>query len=457
MFASQFLAGAVRRDGDAGVFVTCEERPQDLRRNMAGFGWDIAAWEGEGRWAFVDASPEPGVEALEVGAYDLGAFLARIEAAVKRVGASRVALDSVGALFGRFRDETAVRRALLRIAARLREMEVTAVATAEQVEEGGAVARHGVEEFVADNVVILRNRLERDRRQRTVEILKYRGTDHHKGEYPFTVVSGEGIAVIPLSALSLQHGASSERIPSGNPELDRMCGGGLLKGSSILVSGATGTGKTLLAAGFVAGGAGASERCLIFAFEESPAQLRRNAAGWGFDLQRMEEEGLLKVVCRYPESSGLEDHLIAIRSAIEEFEPDRVAVDSLSALERIAPERIFREFVIGLTSHIKERELTALYTATTPTLVGGASVSEAHVSTITDSIVVLRYVEVSGSIRRGVAVLKMRGSDHDRQIREFTIGPSGMEVGEAFGHATGLLEGAPRLRAGGIDSDAGAS
>jgi circadian clock protein KaiC len=194
---------------------------------------------------------------------------------------------------------------------------------------------------------------------------------------------------------------------------------------------------------FMAGGFAADERCLLFAFEESREQLFRNAHGWGIDFEAMERDDKLRVVCEYPEIAGLEDHLVRMKAVIEEFRPNRVAVDSLSALERVSTVKGFREFVIGLTSFMKEQEVAGLFTSTTPTLLGGESVTEAHISSITDSIILLRYVEMFGEMRRGLTVLKMRGSKHDKDIREFTIDGEGMHLGRPFRDVVGILSGRP--------------
>jgi circadian clock protein KaiC len=443
VFAMQFLAAGIRDAGENGVFVTFEESPSDIRQNMRSFGWDLATWEEEGRLAMVDASPEPGEEVIESGDFDLGALLARVEGAIRRVGAKRVSVDSLGAIFSQFSDQSIVRRELFRIASALKKMGVTAVLTAERIEDYGAIARFGVEEFIADNVMVLRNVLDDEKRRRTVEILKFRGTNHQKGEFPFTILPEVGMVVIPLSAMQLRQRSSEIRITSGNPELDRMCGGGFFRDSVILVSGATGTGKTLTVTQFLQGGVEQGERCLLLAFEESREQLFRNASGWGYDFEAMERDGKLKLVCDYPEVLGLEDWLITIKTLVEEFRPNRVALDSLSALERGGTIKGFREFVIGLTSFIKHQEIAGLFTATTSTLMGGQSITEAHISTLTDSIILLRYVETFGEMKRGITVLKMRGSMHDRDIREFTIDREGMHVGRPFRHVTGVLAGAP--------------
>ncbi|MCF8228574.1 MAG: circadian clock protein KaiC [Bacteroidales bacterium] len=441
VFAAQFLIEGIEENGTGGVFVTFEESPDDIKRNMSSFNWDIDHFEQENKWMFVDASPQPEETQLEVGDYDLSALLARIEYAVNKTRAKRVSLDSIGAIFTQFKDVNIIRRELFRISAALKKMDVTAVLTAERTKEYGDIARFGVEEFVADNVIILRNILDDEKRRRTIEILKYRGTMHQKGEYPFTIIPGEGLTVIPLSAIELEQKSSNVRISSGNQELDKMCGGGFFRDSIILVSGATGTGKTLTATEFMAAGTKKKEPSLLFAFEESREQLFRNAIGWGIDFENLERKGLLKVVCVYPETAGLEDHLINIKSIITEFKPKRVAIDSLSALERVSTIKGFREFVIGLTSFIKHQEIAGMFTSTTPTLMGGTSITEAHISTITDSIILLRYVETYGEMRRGITVLKMRGSFHDKDIREFKIDSKGMHIDKAFRDVSGIISG----------------
>jgi circadian clock protein KaiC len=425
------------------VFVTFEESAADIRKNMLSFGWDLEKWEAEGKLAFVDASPDPMVDTVEAGSFDLGALLARVQHAVRRVSAERVAVDSLGAVFSQFSDQSIVRSELFRIASALKAMDVTAVLTAERTDDYGPIARFGVEEFIADNVMILRNVLEDESRRRTIEILKFRGCDHQKGEYPFTIVPEGGVIVIPLSAMHLSMKSSNIRISSGNPALDEMCGGGLFRDSVTLVSGATGTGKTLTVTQFLQGGASNGERCLLLAFEESRDQLVRNASGWGFDFEEMERNGQLRVVCDYPDVSGLEDWLVTIQAAVLDFKPHRVALDSLSALEHVGSRKAFREFVIGLTSFVKHQEITALFTSTTESLMGGDSITETHISTLTDSIILLRYVEMFGEMKRGLTVLKMRGSEHDKAIREFTIDKGGMRMGRPFRNVTGILAGAP--------------
>lgn len=441
VFVTNFLAAGIRR-GQGGVYVTFEDSPADIRKNMLGFGWDIAQWEADGTWAFVDVSPEPSEAIPIVGSFDLGGLLARVQHAVRKTSARRVVLDSLTALFVQFPDRALMRAELFRMASVIKGLGATLVFTAERTEDYGPLTQFGIEEFVADNVIVLRNLLQDERRRRTIEILKFRGAPHQRGEVPFTITD-EGIVVIPLTAQQLTQTSSSVRVPSGIPELDAMCHGGFFRDSIVLVSGATGTGKTLMVTEFLNGGVSDGERCLLFAFEESRDQLFRNAAAWGMDFEDAERRGLLNVANQYPHAMPMEDHLVRMRDIILSYKPDRVAVDSLSALERVFTLRSFREFVISLTSLLKREHITTMFTSTTPNLLGGGSVTEKHISTLTDSIVLLRYVESFGRMRRSVTVLKMRGSMHDPDLREYTIDSTGMHIGEPFRNVNGILAGVP--------------
>jgi len=439
VFALQFLAEGIRQFNEPGVFVTFEESTVDLRQGGASLGFDIQGWEDEGQWVFVDASPVPTEDDTVVGSYDFGALVARIEHAAKRTGAKRVCLDSLGAVYDRFRDPSVVRLELFKVASALKAMGVTSLLTVERPEEFGPISRLGVEEFVADNVLVLRNVLEREKRRRTIEVLKFRGQPHRSGEWLFTIVDKEGIVVIPISLMALRPHASSERVTTGNAVLDSMCSGGFYRDSVVVVSGPTGSGKTLMTSEFVAAGAASGERCVLLSFEESLEQLLRNAASWGIDLGALERAGKLKIICEYPEVASLEDHFVSMKEVIEEFSPQRVAIDNLSALERISTGRGIRDFIIGLASFLKQREVTSLITSTTTTLLGGPSVTESHISTLADGIILLRYVEYRSEVRRGVVVLKMRGAAHDKQILEFTIDDHGLHIGEPFRGLSGIL------------------
>ena len=431
VFAAQFLAEGVRR-GEAGVFVTFEERPEGTRRNLRSLGMTVDEWEAENQWCFVDASPRYEDEVVVAGEYDLSSLILRVRHAVEEVGAKRVAIDSVGALVAQFDQLGPARTALFQLASELESLGATSVMTAERGEDYGAISRFGFEEFVADNVLILRNALEAEKRRRTVEVLKLRGGSHLKGEHLFTLLPGQGIVVVPIENVDFGYGSSNQRLSSGNPVLDEMLRGGFFDRSLILVSGPTGTGKSLLATQFAAGGIQNGEKSLLVSFEESRDQLMRNASSWGIDFEEMEAAGRLRIVSEAPESASIEDHLLRMKAEIDTFKPDRVAIDSLTALQRVATVKSFREYLLGLTFHIKMNAVLGLVTSASGEG-GGLSLGDLHVSTISDTILILQYVAVDSEIRRGLHVLKMRGSDHEKAVREFTISDSGLHVGEAFG------------------------
>ena len=425
IFAVQFLAAGIAA-GEPGVFVSFEERPGAIRRNVRSFGWDVAAWEEGGTWSFVDASPRFGDD-ITTEDYDLSALIVRVRHAVEQTGARRVALDSTGTLVDQFDDVPGARRALLELATVLGELGVTTVMTAERTEDYGPISRFGFEEFVADNVLILRNALFDGKRRRTMEVLKLRGGSHEKGEHLFTVTRN-GMVIVPQESMTFDYVSSRKRLSTGVEGLDEMSRGGLFDKSLTLASGATGTGKSLLASQFVASGARRGERAVLFSFEESRDQLARNAQAWGLDFDQLERDDRLRVVSRAPESASLEDHLLAMKRTIKEFGPDRVAVDSLSALERIATAQAFREYLLGLAFHIKSHSMLGLVTATSKGLNAALSSGTLHVSTISDTVFLLQYVARGAEIRRTVTLLKQRGSDHDKAVREFRIDDAGMHI-----------------------------
>ena len=441
LFSVQFLYNGILFFDEPGVFVTFEESPSDIIKNAYSFGWNLPKLIEEGKLFILDASPDP--EGQEViGNFDLSALIERLQYAIHKYKAKRVAIDSITAVFQQYEAAAVVRREIFRLVARLKQIGVTTIVTTERTEEYGAIASFGVEEFVADNVAIVRNVLEGERRRRTIEILKLRGTTHMKGEYPFTITN-DGVNIFPLGAMRLTQRSSNVRVSSGVKTLDEMCGGGFFKDSIILATGATGTGKTLLVSKFLENGCRNGERAILFAYEESRAQLSRNAYSWGIDFEDLEKKGLLKIICAYPESAGLEDHLQIIKSEIAEFKPARVAIDSLSALARGVSNNAFRQFVIGVTGFAKQEEITGFFTNTTDQFMGAHSITESHISTITDTILLLQYVEIRGQMSRAINVFKMRGSWHDNAIREYTISADGPEITDAFSNYEGIISGSP--------------
>ncbi len=441
LLAIQFLYNGIKHFGESGIFVTFEESPNDIITNAYSFGWNLQELINEGKLFILDASPDPEGQEV-VGNFDLSALIERIQYAIRKYKAKRVSIDSVTAVFQQYDGASVVRREIFRLVARLKQIGVTSILTTERVEEYGQVARFGVEEFVSDNVIIIRNALEGERRRRTIEILKLRGTTHMKGEYPFTITN-KGINIFPLGAMRLTQRSSNVRISSGVKTLDEMCGGGFFKDSIILATGATGTGKTLLVSKFLQEGCNQGERAILFAYEESRAQLSRNASSWGVNFEEMEQKGYLKLLCNYPESAGLEDHLQMIKSEIEEFKPARIAIDSLSALARGVTNNAFRQFVIGVTGYAKQEEITGFFTNTTDQFMGSNSITESHISTITDSIIMLQYVEIRGEMSRAMNVFKMRGSWHDKGIREYSIDSEGPNIKDSFRNYERLISGSP--------------
>ncbi|NJK66321.1 MAG: circadian clock protein KaiC [Microcoleus sp. CSU_2_2] len=441
LFAVQFLYNGITNFDEAGVFVTFEESPTDIIKNACSFGWDLTKFIDEGKLFILDASPDPEGQDI-VGNFDLSALIERIQYAIRKYKARRVSIDSVTAVFQQYDAASVVRREIFRLVARLKQVGATTIMTTERVEEYGPVARFGVEEFVSDNVVIVRNVLEGERRRRTMEILKLRGTTHMKGEYPFTITN-DGINIFPLGAMRLTQRSSNVRVSSGDQTLDEMCGGGFFKDSIILATGATGTGKTLLVSKFLQNACMNGDRAMLFAYEESRAQLFRNASSWGIDFEEMEQKGLLKILCNYPESAGLEDHLQNIKSEIADFKPSRIAIDSLSALERGVSNNSFRQFVIGVTAFAKQEEITGFFTNTSDQFMGSNSITDSHISTITDTIIMLQYVEIRGEMSRAINVFKMRGSWHDKGIREYTITDEGPVIRDSFRSYERIISGSP--------------
>ncbi|POX36059.1 circadian clock protein KaiC [Streptomyces sp. Ru73] len=444
LFATEFLARGIQHHDEPGVFVTFEEAPVDIRRNALSLGLTIAEWERAGKWAFVDASAASTEEGAIIGAYDFHALAARIGHAVRAVGARRVSLDSLGAVFLRFPGQGVVRQELLGVAETLESLGVTSVITTERETEYGGISRLGVEEFALNNVVVLRNTLFQERRRRTLEIVKLRGGPHRTGEWLFTIDPQDGIVVVPLAFLAPHEGAViRERVSTGVPDLDEMCGGGVYRDAVVLLTGPTGVGKTLAGLRFVASGVAAGDRCLLYTFDETRQQLDRNASGWGLDLPAMEASGLLQVVSEYPETSALEDHFIQVRRAVEEFRPARLVIDTLSALERITTPRALLDFFIALGAVLRPRAITALITSLPAERMppsAGPGIA-ARIDSLTDVSVLLRYVETAGRVRRAVAVVQTRGSTHDHRIREVTVDGTGMHIGGPLHGVSSVLAG----------------
>jgi len=439
--AYELLHRSITQFEKPGVFVTMEEKPDDIVLNFKELGWHIDQLIEQKKLKLIDACPD--VDSVkEIGEYNLKALITRIEYALKEINGKIIVIDSIGSLFHQFTKNLIIRREIARIINTFKEQGCTVIFTAERTSEYGNVSRYGIEEFISDNVIILRNILEDEKVRRTIQIMKMRGKTHEKGEFPFTITEN-GIIIMALSERELKQSSSNVRCSTGNNKLDQITNGGIFRDSVMLISGPTGCGKTLMCATFVKNACQNNEKIIMFAYEESKQQLMRNAKSWNVDFEKWENEGLLNVICLYPEALGLEEHLLLIQKEIKKFKPRRLIIDSVSAMERVAGIRIFREFVIGLTSFVKQEEICSLFTSTTPKLAGGDSITEAHISTITDIIILLRYVEIKGDLRRGIAVIKMRGSQHYKSIFEFTIDSNGLKIGKPFNSVSNIILGTP--------------
>jgi len=444
VFSAQFLYEGIVDFGENGVFVTFEESPEDIIRNTKNFGWNIDKLVKEGKWVFVDASPDE-ADSAEVGQYDLGAFLARIDHAIKKVKAKRVAIDSVSVLFTHYQDMGVIRRELHKLAANLKKSNVTCIMTAERPVEDGQISRYGVEEFVSDNVILLHSRLtSQGERERTIEILKFRGSSHDSEESPMLVTAG-GVIIYPRPRPKLRGKVFSQKISTGIKGLDKLLCGGVYMNSTTLITGASGSGKTIAALHFVIEGAKRGEKSLFIEFEESPHQLYRNAASFGWDLEKHVKNGLVKLICHYPADLKSEQYLKIIQDMVLANNVKRVALDSMSDIQRIYNEQKFRAFVTGLNIFLKMSDVTAVLTNTTSQLLEVKEITETHLSTATDNIIILKYVELGGRMHRLISVLKQRGSKHEKDLMEFEVTTeAGIEVLGPFKGVENLMSGSAR-------------
>src|SRR4051794_12495604 len=362
VFAAQYLAEGVRR-GEPGGFVTFEERPEATMLNLNSLGLDIKEWEAAGTWSFVNASPrfdEPVVVGGSTTCRRCCCASATRRADRRGAGGDRLGRGAPRAV--RAPGAGARRPVPARLPPGGGRRDVGHHRGAPRGRRRHLAA--GLRGVLADNVIVLRNALENEKRRRTIEVLKLRGGAHQRGEHLFTLVPGRGLVVVPHEHVDFDYGTSTRRLPSGNPGLDAMLHGGFYDKSLVLVAGPTGAGKSLITTQFVGAGAANGERSLLISFEESRAQMGRNAAAWGLDFDEMERTGDLRIMVAAPESAPLEDHLMRMKEVIEEFQPDRVAIDSLTALQRISTVKTFREYLLGLTFYIKNHALLGLLTTT---------------------------------------------------------------------------------------------
>ena len=445
ILAMQFLMNGVRRYREPGVFLSFEETVEDLTLNLASLGFDPRPLVARRKLSLDHVRVEPH-EILETGAYDLEGLFIRLGYAIDSIGAKRVALDTIETLFSGLSDTRLLRAELRRLFVWLKSKGVTAIVTGERGSSG--MTRHGLEEYITDCVILLDHRVVEQNATRRLRVVKYRGSDHGANESPF-FIDDTGISVLPITSLGLQHKVSRGRLSAGVPGLDEMLGGkGYLRGSSVLVSGSAGSGKTSLAGYFVDAACRRGESALYFAFEESTPQIVRNLRSIGLDLDPWLREGLLRVHAARPTTSGLEGHLNAMHRLIEETRTRVVVVDPISNLISVGTSIEVRAMLARLIDFMKVRRATALFTSLTADE-GRAAAADIGISSFMDTWLVLRNSEVNGERNRMLNVLKSRGMPHSNQVREFVLTDRGIELVDVARDARGrVLTGSRRAAHG---------
>jgi circadian clock protein KaiC len=415
--------GAVRFD-EPGVLITFEENAEELAEDVASLGFDLPGLIEQKRLA-IDYVHVERSEIEETGEYDLEGLFVRLDHAIASVGAKRVVLDTIESLFGGLPNETVLRAELRRLFRWLRDRDVTVVITGEKGDT--SLTRHGLEEYVTDVVIQLDHRVHEQISTRRIRVVKYRGSHHGTNEYPF-LIDAEGLSVLPVTSLTLQHEATPERISSGVQQLDDMLGGrGFFRGSTILVSGTAGTGKTTFAAHFANAACARGERCLYFLYEESPSQMIRNMRSVGIDMQRWVDRGLLQFHADRPTRHGLETHLVLMHRAVEQFRPMVTVIDPMTNLLSVGTDIDVRAMLTRMIDFLKSQNVTALFTGLTSGE-HGLETSETQVSSLMDSWLRTTAEVLNHRRYRYVTVLKSRGMAHSDEIREFRFSDSGVQV-----------------------------
>ena len=440
LLAVEFLVrGAVQFD-EPGVLMAFEETEAELKANVASLGFDLAGLV-QRKKVVIDYVHIERSEVQESGEYDLEGLFVRLNYAIDSIGAKRVVLDTLEALFASLPNEAILRAELRRLFRWLKDKGVTAVITAERGRE--QLTRHGLEEYVSDCVILLDHRVDDQIATRNLRVVKYRGALHGTNEFPF-LIGDEGISVLPITSLGLNHKISTERIATGIPRLDAMLGGrGFFRGSSILLTGTPGTGKTIVAANFAQAACRRGERVLFFSFEESPNQIIRNMHSIGLRLEPLVKRRLLRFHSARPSLYGLEMHLATMFKEIAAFQPAVVIVDPITSLMDAGTASECRGMVTRLVDYLKAGQVTSLFTSLTQ---AGHSLqqSEASMSSLMDSWILLQDFEGNGERNRVLYVLKARGMKHSNQIREFLISDHGIDVVDAYIGPSGVLTGSAR-------------
>lgn len=441
LFGVEYLVRGAARYDEPGVFVSFEESAEEIISNVASLGFDLPGLIARKKllveYIHVDRS-----EIEETGEYDLEGLFVRLSHAIDSVGAKRVVLDTIESLFSGLKETIILRAELRRLFRWLKEKGVTAVVTGERGE--GSLTRYSLEEYVSDCVIFLDHRVQEEFSTRRLRVVKYRGTTHGENEYPF-LIDETGFSVLPLTSLSLEHAISNQRIPSGFSGLDEMLGGkGYYRGSTVLVSGTAGTGKSSMAAYFAEATCRRGERCLYFAFEEPVSQILRNMRSIGVDLEPWVKKGLLQFHAIRATHFGLEMHLVTMHKLIRQFRPKAVIVDPITNLSHIGFGREVQSVLTRLIDLLKMNNITALFTSLTT---GGKPIeqSEVGISSLIDTWVLLTDLEEGRERNRGIQILKSRGMAHSNQLREFMMTGRGLKLVDVYLGRSGVLTGSARV------------
>jgi len=419
------IAAHLARNGTPTILLAVEESPEDMQDSGDTLGLGITALVNEGTLHFANIGRPMDGPTIVSGEYDLFGLIHRVEAMVKQTGARALVLDSATALFSPRPSAEALRSHFFQLVYTLRNLGLTAVIIAEAPDDYGPLTSLGIEDYVCDLTIVLRNIVDAGRRRRSIEINKYRRSAHYKGEYPCTVTT-KGLAVFPLDAKEVDPAQTVERYSSGVAGLDEMTSGGWLRNAIVIVRGPTGTGKTMLAGLYARAGAARGERVVYYGFEETRPILLRNYREIGMPMEEYVNNGSLKVICRYPEATSLEDLLVDLRTGLEELKPSLIVLDSISSIEHSSSERGFRQFMIGVASILREHGRSALLTQTTAG--PGDDHAAPYLSTIADAILTLNYSTHGYDLDRSMRLIKMRGSQHATRPYRLDIEPGGLKA-----------------------------
>ena len=445
MLSLQWLFAGYNQFREPGLYISMTEPVSKILRNVAGLSFFKPDLVNPVQIHFTDLRGViAGLQLAEISMTrdEVTKLIDTVLNLVKQMGAKRVVIDSVSGLGYRLADPELVRDFIFRLGSALAQLDATVILVSEAA-EGEKYSVFGVEEFIADGIIQIASSLERGERIRRLEVVKMRGTDFDS--HPATLrLTGRGVVLFPRLARVLTHAVSTKRARTGSGELDAMTGGGFFEGSAVLLSGASGTGKSLFATQFLNAGLEAGEPGVYFSFEESREQVIRNAAGLGWDLKAHEEQGRLKIASAFPEQYYLEEYIDYIIDTVTRTGARRVVIDSLSSLAHVYSDDILRDFTARLIGFFKNNLVTAVLTNASSSMLGATSITESGLSTMTDTIINLRFVEIESELRHAILIVKMRGSKHDKHLREYVISPAGLKIASSFAGYEGVISGSTR-------------